>query len=185
MKKTFIATISLVGAFLLSSCVMSDLKKVTDEINEVESGKVFLIPCAKLTYRDGTIFTFDEYGKKQRIEKGDELEIYLGTTWYSLDKSTKKGTKYTYTGSYGYFTIYCFLENSYLVEAKYDEDLKKGKETIAGQSCNIYTEGDGDKIGGYKRILFVDTNSNILATAFTTSIPENSFSTAGYDITEY
>ena len=72
-----------------------------------------------------------------------------------------------------------------MVEAKYDEDLKKGKETIAGQSCNIYTEGDGDKIGGYKRILFVDTNSNILATAFTTSIPENSFSTAGYDITEY
>lgn len=184
MKKIYFAAISIVGAFLFTSCVMSDLKKVTDEANEILSGNVFLIPTGQVEYTDGTVFIFADYGKRQKITKGTDIEIYDNKTWYSLDSETKTGYKYTYSGEYDYCTTYCFMENTYLVDSKYDEELKKGSQTIAGTKCNVYTESDGDKIGGWKRILFIDTYLEVEAKSFTEQIPSDPFSIEGYKITE-
>ena len=168
----------------MSSCFMlGDLNDSLKEIAEVMEGKVFTIPTATITYSDSTTLSFAEYGKKQRIEKGTEVLIYIDSTYYSLNTQEKTGYKYQYSGEYLFNTAYCFLEETWKL-ANYNENVKKASETIAGKKCTVYTDSeDGTKYGGWERISFVI--NEVRATSFTTSVPANAFTVpADYTITD-
>lgn len=168
----------------MSSCFMlGDLNDSLKEIAEVMEGKVFTIPTATITYSDSTTLSFAEYGKKQRVEKGTEVLIYIGSTYYSLNTQEKTGYKYQYSGEYLFNTAYCFLEETWKL-ANYDDSVTKSSETVAGKKCTVYTDKDDDsKQGGWKRILFV--SNNVKATSFTTSVSSSAFTVpVDYTITD-
>ena len=106
---------------------------------------MFQIPKGTVTYDDGTTLSFEEYGKKQRIEKGTDVLLYLDKTYYSFNTQEKTGTKYTFTGEYTYNTAYCFLEETWKL-ANYNENVKKSSETIAGKKCTVYTNSEDKSI---------------------------------------
>ena len=168
----------------MSSCfILGGLNDSLKEIEEVMEGKVFQIPKGTVTYDDGTTLSFEEYGKKQRIEKGTDVWLYLDKTYYSFNTQEKTGTKYTFTGEYTYNTAYCFLEETWKL-ANYDETITKSTETIAGKKCTIYTDSeDGTKYGGWERISFVI--NEVRATSFTTNVASNAFTVpTDYTITD-
>ena len=157
----------------MSSCFFGGLNASLKEIEEVMEGKVFQIPKGTVTYDDGTTLSFEEYGKKQRIEKGTDVLLYLDKTYYSFNTQEKTGTKYTFTGEYTYNTAYCFLEETWKL-ANYNENVKKSSETIAGKKCTVYTNSeDNSKYGGWERISFVI--NEVRATSFTTNVASNAF----------
>ncbi len=121
--------------------------------------------------------------KKQRVEKGTDVLLYLDKTYYSFNTQEKTGTKYTFTGEYTYNTAYCFLEETWKL-ANYDETITKSTETIAGKKCTIYTDAeDGTKYGGWERISFVI--NEVRATSFTTNVASNAFTVpTDYTITD-
>ena len=170
-------------AVSMSSCIFGGLSGSLKEIAEVMDGKVFTIPTATITYSDSTTLSFAEYGKKQRIEKGTEVLIYIDSTYYSLNTQEKTGYKYQYSGEYLFNTAYCFLEETWKL-ANYSETVKKSSETIAGKKCTVYTDSeDGSKYGGWERISFVI--NDVRATSFTTSVPANAFTVpTDYTITD-
>lgn len=168
----------------MSSCfVLGDLSDSLKEIQEVTEGKVFEIPNATLTYSDSTTLAFADYGKKQRIEKGTEVLIYIDSTYYSLNTQEKTGYKYHYSGEYLFNTAYCFLEETWKL-ANYNENVKKSSETIAGKKCTVYTNSeDNSKYGGWNRISFVI--NEVRATSFTTNVASNAFTVpTDYTITD-
>lgn len=157
----------------MSSCFFSGLNASLKEIEEVMDGKVFQIPMGKVTYDDGTTLSFEEYGKKQRVENGTDVLLYLDKTYYSFNTEKKTGTKHTFTSEYTYNTAYCFLEETWKL-ANYNESVKKSSETIAGKKCTVYTDSeDGTKYGGWERISFV--MNDIKATSFTTNVASDAF----------
>ena len=170
-------------AVSMSSCIFGGLNDSLKEIAEVMEGKVFTIPTATITYSDSTTLSFAEYGKKQRIEKGTEVLIYIDSTYYSLNTQEKTGYKYHYSGEYLFNTAYCFLEETWKL-ANYSESVKKSSETIAGKKCTVYTDSeDGSKNGGWERISFI--RNEVRATSFTTSVPANAFTIpTDYKITD-
>ena len=170
-------------SFGMSGCFFGEINNAAKEIEEVMDGKVFQIPTATLVYNDGTIFAFAENGKKQRIENGNSVMIYVAGNYWILDTESKTGIKYRYDGEYLYNTTYCFLEATWKL-ANYDESVTKTSETIAGKSCTVYTDKeDGDKQGGWKRILFV--SNDVKATSFTTSVSSSAFTVpVDYTITD-
>lgn len=172
-------------SFGMSGCFFGEINNAAKEIEEVMKGKVFQIPNGKVTYDDGTTLSFGEYGKKQRIEKGTDVLLYLDKTYYSFNTQEKTGTKNTFSGDYTYNTAYCFLEETWKL-ANYDSSVTKTSETIAGKSCTVYTDKeDGDKQGGWKRILFVSNDKK--ATSFTTSVASDAFTAPAspeYNITD-
>ena len=167
----------------MSSCFFGGLNASLKEIEEVMDGKVFQIPKGKVTYDDGTTLSFEEYGKKQRVENGTDVLLYLDKTYYSFNTQEKTGTKYTFIGEYTYNTAYCFLEETWKL-ANYDETITKSTETIAGKKCTVYTDSDDNsKNGGWERISFVI--NDVRATSFTTSVPANAFTVpTDYTITD-
>ena len=167
----------------MSSCFFGGLNASLKEIEEVMDGKVFQIPKGTVTYDDGTTLSFEEYGKKQRVENGTGVLLYLDKTYYSFNTQEKTGTKYTFTSEYTYNTAYCFLEETWKL-ANYDETITKSTETIAGKKCTVYTDSDDNsKNGGWERISFVI--NEVRATSFTTSVPANAFTVpADYTITD-
>lgn len=167
----------------MSSCFFGGLNDSLKEIEEVMDGKVFTIPTATITYSDSTTLSFAEYGKKQRVENGNDVTLYLDKTYYSFNTQDKTGTKYTFTGEYSYNTAYCFLEETWKL-ANYSESVKKSSETIAGKKCTVYTDSeDGSKNGGWERISFI--RNEVRATSFTTSVPANAFTIpTDYKITD-
>ncbi len=170
-------------SFGMSGCFFGEINNSLKEIADVTEGKVFQIPTATLVYSDGTTFAFAENGKKQRIENGTEVLIYLEGTYYVLDTESKTGYKYSYNGEYLFNTTYCFLEATWKL-ANYDESVTKTSQTIAGKSCTVYTDNeDGSKQGGWKRILFV--SNEFTATSFTASASSNAFTVpVDYAITD-
>ena len=157
----------------MSSCFFGGLNASLKEIEEVMDGKVFQIPKGKVTYDDGTTLSFEEYGKKQRVENGTDVLLYLDKTYYSFNTQEKIGTKYTFTSEYTYNTAYCFLEETWKL-ANYDETITKSTETIAGKKCTVYTDSDDNsKNGGWERISFV--MNDIKATSFTTDVASDAF----------
>ncbi|MCB9071196.1 MAG: hypothetical protein H6543_01815 [Prevotellaceae bacterium] len=168
----------------MSSCfILGDLSDSLKEIAEVMEGKVFTIRTATVTYSDSTTLSFADYGKKQRIEKGTEVLIYIDSTYYALNTEEKTGYKYHYSGEYLFNTAYCFLEETWKL-ANYNENVKKSSETIAGKKCTVYTDSeDGSKYGGWERISFV--MNDVRATSFTTSVSSSAFTVpTDYTITD-
>jgi len=171
-------------AFGMSSCfVLGDVNDSLKEIAEVMEGKVFGIPNATLTYSDSITFSFADYGKKQRIEKGTEVLIYVDSTYYMLDTETQTGGKYTFSGEYLFNTTYCFLEETWKL-ANYDDAVNKSSEKVAGKKCTVYIDSeDGTKYGGWERILFI--MDDVTATSFTTDVSASDFMVPlDYDITD-
>lgn len=169
----------------MSSCFFGGLNASLKEIEEVMDGKVFQIPKGTVTYDDGTTLSFEEYGKKQRVENGTDVLLYLDKTYYSFNTAGKTGTKYTFTSEYTYNTAYCFLEETWKL-ANYDETITKSTETIAGKKCTVYTDSDDNsKNGGWERISFV--MNDIKATSFTTDVAPDAFTAPAaseYNITD-
>lgn len=190
-RKILLPILTIVVAVVMQSCglgIANALQKSIDESNEILEGKVFQTKCGKVTYNDGVIFTFDEYGKKQRIEDETSIIIYQNDeSQITIDKtsSEKIAYKQNYSG-YGFSTAYCFLEESIRagesVDQYTDENIKESTETIAGKKCVVFTLGE-DKVGGWKRILFL--NNELRATSFSTNVSSADFEIPdGYSIVD-
>jgi len=145
--------------------------QVVAEENEIKSGKLFTIESGSVTYNDGTVLSFVDYGKKYRMDLESESSslIWDGSCLYTLYHNNQT---YTATNGTSVLTLalsavrtYVFnevlWELSYKQALKYEsyrpEDVLVKTETIAGKSVKLYgdrdEEGNPQFTGGWSRIL--------------------------------
>lgn len=90
LRKFWMVGVMVGVSFSMTSCFFGEINNSSKEIAEVTKGNVFLIPAATLEYSDGIIFSFAESGKKQRIQNGTTVTLYLDNTYYVLDTEEKR-----------------------------------------------------------------------------------------------
>jgi len=147
---------------------------------KVKSGNMAFVITENGKERNAN-FIFDENGKHFRIETGDECTIADGTTKkvYKLNLADKT---YYEEDSFGvFFTLYLFLYagDSEIVK-DYPGYAKLPDRTIAGKNCTAFSYTDKSNTAtaaGWKGLVFYkqDARSTFTATAFSETIPENSF----------
>lgn len=188
MKNLF--GILTVGFMLLgiSSCsiiggVLTGLEEINDEAEEIASGKVFTVAKGSVTYNDGTVLTFKEYGKVWKSETETEIFIVNDGICYTIDVETGTGYSIDYTEG---FTgcPYIFWEKLYKFGDALGAEIKESKATIAGKKCTVFKADDGTEVAGWERILFKDGDT-LEAVSWSDNVPNDAFSVDGYEIEEY
>lgn len=187
LKKLIIPVTTGIFMLIISSCnilggVLTGIEEINDEAEEIASGKVFTVEQGVVTYNDGTVFSFKDNGKIWRNETETEITIVINDKIYFIEKETNSGYFYEYTEGYS-GAPYIFWENLYKFGDKLGAEVKEGKKTIAGKKCTVYTTDDGDEIGGWERILFLD--GDLEATSWDNKPASNAFSVDGYELEEY
>ncbi len=192
MKKIHFIFAILVS-MCMTSCLMSalnDVTKVTEEAEEIAEGKCFTVKTGTITYEDGTIVTFKDYGKTWAtfIEASSERVVVKDGTYYALSVTNKTYTEEYYGDSYS-GCPFIFWESAYELGDKWGGEIKKSKETIAGKKCTVFTAEDGSKVGGWERVLFLeaggDGSVSRRAKSWNASADESLFSLEGYTLIEY
>ncbi len=167
----------------------------TELLYGVKTGKI----TYKYTTWDGSTpvaetqtVIFDDNGKRIRVEVGDDDAVIYDAIvgkMYVLFASEKKYTETPFS-SYGALTMYLFYGDDVNSAWKaYPGFSQKSDKTVAGKKCSVYSwngrEGETAEWGGWNRITFwmqyytgspeTDGSSRLEATAFTETIPANSF----------
>ena len=126
-------------------------------------------------------FIFDDYGASFRIEWGNESTI--------VDAATKKAYNLNHTNkTYSEANSFAALLSLYLftyvgddpIAKEYQDYKKLPNRTIADKNCKVfsYTQKSATiTLGGWRGLLFLneDSGKSFIATSFTETIPENSF----------
>ncbi len=193
MKKLHFIFAVLVS-MCMTSCLMSalnDVAKVTEEAEEIASGKCFTVKTGTITYEDGTIVTFKDYGKTwaSHVEATGERIIVKDGAYYTLNVTDKVYYEEYYGDNYS-GCPYIFWENMYEFGDDWgEENLKKSTEVIAGKKCTVFTAEDGSKVGGWERVLFLETAGDDMvyyrAVSWDASADDSLFSLEGYTAAEY
>lgn len=153
--------------------------QVVAEENEIQSGKFFTVESGSVTYNDGTVLSFVEYGEKYRLDLPAESSslIWDGSCLYTLYHDSKT---YMVTNGTGVLTlatnaVRTYVFNEVLWELSYKEALKYvaedivlKTETIAGKNVKLYgdkdEEGNQQFTGGWSRILVYQGNGDVSST---------------------
>lgn len=191
MKRLWFTFLCLAGVLMFSACGddddsngngsqgdlnglyedVSNNPQVVAEENEIQSGKLFTIESGSVTYNDGMVLSFVDYGKKYYLDlKGQsQAVIWDGSCVYTLDHEEKTYTTISGSGASTFalnaMRPYVFNEVlwdlSYKKAEKYgdymSEELVVKSETIAGKSVKLYgdkgEDGTHEFVGGWNRIL--------------------------------
>lgn len=162
--------------------VIDGIGEITAEANEIASGKVFTVEKGEVTYNDGSVVTFKDYGKIWQLKDGNELTIFKEGVLYTIDLDTNTGYRTDYADSYS-GCPFIFWEKLYEYGDKLGGDVRKSTETIAGKKCTVFTTSDGESVGGWERVLF--KSDELVAQTWSGTVPSGAFSTDGYTINEY
>jgi hypothetical protein len=175
-------------AAALMLAVLTGCSKDDDDNNGGSGGNetgLFQEKSGKVVYSDGSIFIFDEYGKKARYEsESGYVQIIddIAHKAYTIYVSQQIYEEETYT-SPGEELLNSISMSHYFSTLGYDNT---GTKTIAGKSCTTYSysyAGYTYEIGGWHNILFYEKASmsgydlyENSATSFSSTIPGDSFS---------
>lgn len=167
--------------------------QVMAEENEIQSGKLFTIESGSVTYNDGTVLSFVDYGRKFQLDFQERFSsmFWDGVCLYTLYHDNKTYTVVNGNNvlpyALGKVRPYVFnevlWELTYKQSEKYDgyvpEDYLVKSEIIAGKSVKLYGEkkedGTQQFMGGWNRILFYngDADSSSPNTLVAVSIKES------------
>lgn len=164
MKKIYNFAAVVAAAVTLASCgvvdLVKDYAKVAQEAAEIAEGKMFTVETGTVTYDDGMVLTFKNYGRNWAsidIEPDGSKSGIIVTDRYMYQVSFGEGV-YTKMAveEYGFAGCpFIFWETLY----EFGDDINpaavsKGTEKIAGKTCKVF-EVDGEVMGGWSRILFL------------------------------
>ncbi len=191
MKKLYLV-VTLIVTLGLTSCLttaVKNLEKVTEEATEIAEGKCFTVKQGTITYEDGRVVTFKDYGKTWASANATEHTVVKDGAYYVLDVENKTYYESYYSDSYS-GCPYIFWENLYEYGDKWaGSNIKKSTETIAGKKCTIFTTEDQQTVGGWERVLFLSINgdgtTDFRAKSWSDNADESLLSLDGYTKSEY
>ncbi len=186
MKKLFFVFLIPLCMTSCLSALLGGINKIAEEAQEIAEGKCFTVETGTVTYEDGTVVTFKEFGKTWASLEGDERIVVKDGIYYVVDEEEK-----TYYAEYSDEDLYSgcpyiFWESAYEWGDKIPgTELTKSTETIAGKKCTVFSTSEGSKIGGWERILFLSVDSedseDMRAKTWNAKADEALFSLEGYE----
>jgi len=166
----------------LVDAVPDGAEAVSAEAAEIASGKAFTVEKGEVTYQDGTIFTFKDYGKTWMAKVDNSASIHVDGFYYVVD--LESGIGYKMTDSEGYGSCpFIFWEKLYKYGDQWGAELKESTETIAGKKCVVFTAPDGTVVAGWNRVLF--KSDEFTAVSWSDNVSSDAFSVDKYNIMEY
>ena len=187
LKNLIIVAVSGMMALGITGCTMlgsvvTGVQEVSKEAEEIASGKVFTVEKGVVTYNDGTILTFKDFGKVWKVQTEGALTIANEDDYYVIDLETNTGYR---TENYEGFSgcPFIFWEKLYEFGDGLGAEIKKSKATIAGKKCSVFTGEDGAVVAGWERVLF--KSDEIEAESWKDKVDSDAFSVDGYTIEEY
>ena len=218
---SWVKALCVLSVLMLSSCGSDDDDKIFDDINtdiedlksnpkvvatenEISSGKLFTIESGTVTYKDGTVLSFSNYGRKFYLDvvSRSYAVIWDGENLYQLDHVFKTYTVLSGESislvAVGEVREYVFNDEFY--KLWYEKVSKYGDvsgevanaetRTIAGKDVTVYVNGD-DEYGkqytaGWNRIILLDGDGsennpdNIIAVSIKESYSGSFTVPAGY-----
>lgn len=134
----------------LSSC---GLNVATQEEEDMASGRIYALEKGVVTYNNGIVLTFCDYGHKQRLDYiyCDSVH-FLSINRDSYVVNTDKNVYYQIPNA-SYFTGMAEREDYLHLDAKYKEDTI----TFAGVTCRLFTNRTAKtEEASYRRIRMYD-----------------------------
>lgn len=140
--------------FGLTSCGFNE---ATQEEDEMAAGKIYAIEQGVVTYNNGLILTFCDYGHKQRLDYIYCDSVHLLCINRASYVVNTNHSVYYQTPHASYFNGMAERENYLHLNAKYKEDTI----TFAGLTCRLFTNRTAKtEEASYKRIRMYDNKKS-------------------------
>lgn len=173
MKKhfSFFATCAAICMCMTGCNFIGNIVDTAEETSDIVKGKLFLVEEATVTYNDGTVLMFTDYGKNSRIVTDEEITISNAEekTVYVLNVENKTYTVTEIPEDYNFSAAIEFVVTEKLLEAgeavdkwASDVNIKKSSRVIAGKNCQVWS-GDGEEIASWKRVkMYESTDGEVV-----------------------